>query len=192
MKKSLLAFGIVLLIAGSTLGSISSISIPRWDTFTVDTPRSELILNKAFEIQASSNTAYTLNLNKNDTLTITGAITEPESNRSIGAIIDFSINDSSKTYHSYDKTQNLTFLWTVPQAGNYSFVFDNRFDDSAKDVIIMVMKNWSEPEQYSIMVNTPLVNYWFLWVGVALIIVGIALAILWLAKTQNYFSTFHK
>lgn len=195
MKKSLLSFGVVLLIAGSLLVIISSISIPRWNTFTVDTPQSELILNKAFEIQASGKTEYTLNLNKNDNLTINGAITEPESNRSIGAIIDFSINDSSKTYHSYAETQNITFSWTVPQSGNYSFVFDNTFGDASKDVIVMVMNNWREPKQYSMLVNiplmntlftnnTPLVNYWFIWGGGALILIGIALAILWFTKKR--------
>jgi hypothetical protein len=182
MKKALLAFGILLLIAGIALASLSSFPVSRWVTFAVDAPMLELTLNKAFEIQASNTTTYTLNLTKDDKLTITGAISQPETNRSIGARIDFSINDSSRTYHSYDKTSNVTFSWTVPQSGNYSFVFDNRFDNASKDVIVMVMKNWQEHSEYNMLVNTPLVGYWFLWVGVVVCAVGVALVILGLRK----------
>jgi len=185
MKKAILAFGIILLIAGIALASLSSIPVPRWVTFAVDTPKSELILNKAFEIQSSDTATYSLNLYKDDNITITGAISQPETNRSIGAAIDFSINDSSQTYHSYDKTSNVTFRWTVPKSGNYSFAFDNSFDNASKDVIVMVMKNWHEPQEYNMLVNTPLVGYWFLWVGVVVCAVGVMLVIFGFRKKKT-------
>ena len=179
MKKALLAIGIIFLIAGVTLASLSRIPISHWDTFTINNyPKSELALNEAFEIQAISSKTYTVNLSKNDELTINGAITQPGTNRSIGATIDFSIKDSSHTYHSYDKTANVTMCWTVPQSGNYSFIFDNHLDDASKDVIIIVMKSWCEPQQSSILVSTPLLSYWFLWMGVVLCVVGAVLMIL--------------
>jgi len=182
MKKALLVFGIILVIGGIALAGLSIISVSRWVTLTVDSPKSELTLNEAFEVSAATTTIYPLNLNENDNITINGAITKPGSNRTIGATIDFSINDNAQTYHSYDKTSNVTLRWTVPQSGNYSFVFDNSFDSASKDVIIMAMKNWHEPQQYTMLVNTPLVGYWFLWVGVVFCAVGVALVILGLHK----------
>jgi hypothetical protein len=187
MKKALLVFGIILLITGITLASLSSVIVSHWENFTVDSPESELVLNKAFETRASSISTYTLNLNKDDNLTITGAISKPQSNRSIGAAIDFSINDSARIYLSYDRATNVTLRWTVPQDGNYSFTFDNTFDSAAKDIIVMVMKNWHEPQQYTMLVHTPLVSnpYWFLWVGVVLLAVGIILAVLCISQKSR-------
>ena len=184
-KRLLIGSVVMLLILVIALASLVSIPVPRWVTFAVDTPKSELTLNKAFEIQASDTATYTLNLNKDDNITITGAISQPETNRSIGAAIDFSINGSSQTYHSYDRTSNVTFRWTVPQSGNYSFVFDNSFDDASKDVIVMVMKNWHEPQEYSMLVNTPLVGYWLLWVGGVVCAVGVMLVIFRFRKTKT-------
>lgn len=46
----------------------------------------------------------------------------------------------------------------------------------------MVMKNWQEHSEYNMLVNTPLVGYWFLWVGVVVCAVGVALVILGLRK----------
>jgi hypothetical protein len=179
MKRALLTICIITLITGTALASLSSISVSRWEHFTVDSPRSELVLNKAFETQASSISTFTLNLTKDDNLTITGAISKPQSNRSIGAAIDFSIKDSAQTYLKYDRATNVTLRWTVPQNGNYSLIFDNSFDNAAKDIIIMAMKNWHEPQQYTMLVHTPLMNnpYWLLWAGVVLLAVGIISAI---------------
>ncbi len=126
--------------------------------------------------------SYMLNLSKNDDLNINGVITQPQSNRSLGAKVDFWIKDNTTTYHFYSRTPNVTLHWTVPQNGSYFFVFDNRFDSASKDVLIMATKSWHGPKQFTMLVNFPLLGYWALLVGAIVCAVGVTLITVKLLK----------
>lgn len=161
-----------------------------WVDFTVDSvPQSELVLDKAFEIQALDTATYTVTLNQNDTVTINGAISQHNSNRSIGATIDFIITDGVQVYHSYKDTSTVTLSWTVPRSGNYSFVFNNTSDDAAKDVIIMATRSWQVPQQHRMLVTTRLVPNLYLRAGVliggvVLFALGVSLVVSGLRKNN--------
>jgi len=90
-----------------------------------------------------------------------------ELNTSANDLIDFSVNDGSQTYLSYTKISHLpyNFVWTVPNNANYSFVYDNSFSTTSKNVIVQLTKYWTEPEHHSLTLNSPLIPFAFAYVG---------------------------
>jgi hypothetical protein len=191
MRKKVLALGIVSLIVGITLISLASIPLSsRWVAFYIyDSHKSELILNKSFEVTQANITNYQVHLDAGDNITITAAISKPGTNRNVGANIDFTLNAGTQTYLSFDRAPNITLSWTAPKSGNYSLNFDNSNDSSSKEVIVMVMKYWRETEHPMMLVNTPLIGYNYLWVGAAVCVVGVAIIILELLKRTTNVSS---
>lgn len=175
MRKTPLALGIVAVILGITLASLATIPVSRWTTITGYSSDSELALNQAFEIPPASNITRWVYLEADVNVTINSAVSVPGSNRSIGATIDFSINNGSPIIVQNKTLAPRVGSWTVPVSANYSLVFDNSYDSASKDVIIMLIKSWNEPHEYRVKLNTPLVDSSLLWVGLVSIGVGAGL-----------------
>lgn len=148
-----------------------------------------MILNKSFEVTQANITNCQAHLDAGDNITITAAISKPGTNRNVGANIDFTLNDGTQTYLSFDRAPNATLSWTAPKSGNYNLNFDNSNDSSSKEVIVMVMKYWRETEHPMMLVNTPLIGYNYLWVGAAVCVVGVAIIILELHKRTTNVSS---
>ncbi len=172
MEKLVVALGLILLIVGVVLISGSAIPVSKWSTIFVENPKSELVLNKTFEVPASSFTTNIVYLAQGDNVTMNGAITAVGSSRSVSKELDFSVKADSETVLSYYRTENVTLSWTAPRSANYSLVFDNSFDSEPKDVIIMVMKYWRQTDEYTVLQNTPLVPPGFLWIGIVVCLFG--------------------
>jgi hypothetical protein len=175
MRKTPLALGIVAVILGIALASLATIPVSRWTTFTVNEPDSELVLNDAFEIPPASNITRWVYLEAGVNVTINGAVSVPGSNRSIGATIDFSINNDSPVLLQNRTISPRVSSWTVPASANYSLVFDNSYDGASKDAIIMLQESWYGPHEYRVLVNRLLVDSRLLWVGLFSIGVGAGL-----------------
>lgn len=185
MKKTLLALGIVAVILGITLASLSTIEVSRWTTFTVNRPDSELVLNEAFEIPPASIITRWVYLEAGVNVTINGAVSVPGSNRSIGSTIDFSVNNDSPVILQNRTVTPRVSSWAVPVSANYSLVFDNSYDGASKDAIIMLSKSSYGPHEYKVLVNTPLVNPRLVWVGLVSIGVGTGLLFFGIKKRKN-------
>ncbi len=187
MRKNVLALGATILILGITLIGLASVPVSsRWVTLTFyNYPKSELIVNRNFEVVQDSVVNYSVYLDEGNKITINAAISKPGTNRTVGAKIDFTLNDDTQTYQSYDRTSNISLSWTVPKSGNYSLNFDNSGDSSSKEVIVMVMKSWRETVHPIMLVNTPLIDYSFVWIGVAVCVGGTAVVVLELCKKTS-------
>lgn len=185
MRKTPLALGIVVVILGIALASLATIPVTRWTTFTRYSSDSELVLNEAFEIPSASVITRWVYLEAGVNVTINGAVSVPGSNRSIGAPIDFLINNDSPVIIQNRTVAPKLSSWTVPVSANYSLVFDNSFDDTSKDAIVMLQKSWYGPHEYNVKLNTPLVDSRMLWVGLVSIGVGAGLLVVGKKKSTN-------
>ena len=96
MKKLIVALGLISLIVGVLLISVSAIPLSKWSTISVEHPKSELVLNKAFEVPSSSATTHVVYLAQGDNVTMNGAITAVGSSRSALKRLIVSVKDDSK------------------------------------------------------------------------------------------------
>ena len=179
--------GIVLLIAGSTLTSLAIIPLSsRWVTRTFyDFPKSELILNKSFEIAQGNITNCQVHLEAGDTITMNAASSKPGTNRNVDAKIDFTFSDDTQTYQSYNSSSNISLSWIASKSGNYNLNFDNSNDSSSKEVIVIAMRNWRETTYPTFLVDTPLIGYSFVWIGITICAIGAAVVTLTLLRKKG-------
>lgn len=186
MDKTVLTIGIVLLIAGITLTSLAIIPLSsQWVTRTFyDFPKSEMILNKSFEVPQGNITSCQVHLEANDSLTMNAASLKPGTNRNSGAKIDFTFTDDTQTYQSYNRTANISISWIAPKSGNYSFNFDNSNGNSSKEVIVIAMRNWRETMHPIFLVNTPLIGPSFVLIGIVICAIGALVVTLALSRKR--------
>jgi hypothetical protein len=184
MHRKTLAVGILTIIIGVMLVSLASSPLSaHWKSINVsNSPKSELIVNRNFEVAQESIVKIQFHLEKGDNITVNAAISEPGTNRQVGAKIAFVLRDDTQVYESFGETGKVSLHWTAPNSGNYSLNFDNSKDSAAKEGIVMVTKYWRVTDHFVILVNTPLISHSFVWVGMFVCAGGAAIVILALRR----------
>ena len=187
MKKIIIALGVCILIVGILFVVLPFISIPRPFDFTVYVPKSQILLGEHFVVPPS-NVTHSIFLNAGDNVSMIVSVgTDGEINASANDVIDFSVNDGSQTYLSYTKISHLpyNFVWTVPNSANYSFVYDNSFSTTSKNVIVQLTKYWTDPEHHSLTLNSPLIPSAFAYVGAVVVVAGVGAIVFGVVKKSK-------
>ena len=180
MKTKFVGIGVFAIIIGILLITMPFVYIPKTVTESYQDPKSTVIVDESFVVPTSTVT-HTTYLNANDSLNIQVTVTSG-GNRDI----DFSVNDGSTTYLTYSRTTTVNKDWTVPLSSNYNFVYDNSFSTfTSKDITVEVTKHWTETAYRDVTTNSQLLPFESAYVGVALVLVGIGLAIYGVVKKEN-------
>ena len=187
LSRRVLTLGVLALSIGALLTVLPLISIPRLLAFTVNAPKSQILLSEHFVVPPATLT-HSVYLNERDNVSfIVTAHVVGELNTSANDVIDFSVKDSSQTYLSFTKISHLpyNFIWTVPKSANYSFVYDNNFSTFSKDIIVQLTKYWIEPESHQLSVNSPLIPFACAYVGIPILLAGIGVAVFWIVRKRK-------
>jgi hypothetical protein len=189
-KKQLLLVSIVVLFIGALLIGLPLINVTRPYNFAVDVPKSEILLSESFIVPPSTVTQHTISLNAGDSVQIIGGVNIVNLSRSVDDVIDFSVNDGSHSYFSYNKISVFP-SWgvhplelNVTKSQNYNFVYDNSFSSTSKNVTVQLTNYGREIENHEVPWNRPLIPFGFIFAGVALAIVGIGLMVFGVAKRK--------
>jgi hypothetical protein len=185
MKRTIVGLGVLILIIGSLLFTLPFISIARPFNFSVNVPKSQILLGENFVVPPSTVT-HLIHLNAGDNVSMI-VVVKSVSNPSAEDVLDFSVNDGSQTFLNYSKMSHLPyrFMWTVPNSANYSFVFDNSFSTSSKNVIVQFTSQWIERENHTVTLNKPIIPFEFSYLGVVLALAGIGLTIFGVVKKES-------
>jgi hypothetical protein len=184
MKKIIVGLGIFILIIGGLLFTLPFISIAKPLNFSVNVPKSQILLSENFAVPPSTVT-HLIHLNAGDNVSMIVDV------KSVSApyaddVLDFSVSEGSQTFLSYSKISHLPyhFMWTVPNSANYSFVYDNSFSTTSKNVIVQLSSEWSERENHTVILNKPIISFEFVYLGVALTFAGIGITLFWATKKE--------
>ncbi len=187
LSGRILTLGILALAIGALLTALPFISIHRLLSFTVNDPKSQILLSEHFVVPPATVT-HSVYLNENDNVSfIVSAHVVGELNTSANDVIDFLVRDGSQTYLSFTKISQLpyNFIWTVPKSANYSFVYDNSFSTFSKEIIVQLTRYWVEPESHQFIVNSPLIPFAYAYVGIPLLLAGIGAAVFWIVRKRK-------
>jgi hypothetical protein len=170
MKQAVIGVGFFVLIIGVILVVLPYVYVPRIVTEQYQNPKSSMIVSESFVLPETT-TTYTTHLNANDSLNIQVAVTSGGDKA-----INFSVNDGTITYLNRSNAITINEDWIVPSSSNYTFVFDNSYGYSSKEVTVTVTKHWTETTYRDALTKIQLFPFESAYVGVALIAVGSGLA----------------
>ena len=192
MKKTIVGLGVIILVIGSLLFTLPFISIDRSYNLSVEVPKSQILLGESFIVPASAVTQFPISLNAGDSVHISGIVNLAQLNRSVDDVIDFSVNDGSQTYLSYNKISVFPswgahpLEFNVTKSQNYNFVYDNSFSSTSKNVTAQLTNYWRETEYIEVPPwHGPIIPFEFAYFGVPLILAGISLTIFGLTKKET-------
>ena len=179
-KKAIVGIGVFALIIGMLSIALPYVYVPKTVSESYQVPKSSVVIDQSFVVPPST-TTHTTYLNQGDSLNIQVTVTSG-GNRDI----DFSVNDGTTTYLSYSRVTTVNKDWTVPLSSNYDFVYDNSFSTfTSKDVTVQVTKEWTETAYRDVTTNNQLLPFEFSYLGVALALAGIGIAIFGVVKKET-------
>lgn len=179
MVNKKISHAIVISFALILLGSVLIICTMPIFTYTRDepqlVPKSETLIDDYFEIYQSQNKVVTAELSIEQTLNILATS---------NAIFNFSITNQTQqpniTYYFLNNTTTVNMTWTHQirtQPRTYYLVFEaqNASSNSPVQVYANVTKNWTEIKLVPVLMpdRIPLINSNFVYVGAAILIIGI-------------------
>ncbi len=183
MNKALVTVGVFALIIGILLTALPLVYIPNHTTQAYQIPKSEVIIGAWMPLAAvapATSMAKGAELNNGDSLNI-------QVNATSGKGINFYVNSGvtslvypysgTKNELTYENITTLNKDWIVPVNSQYSFVFNSTNLFSYKDVSIQVTKQWNDTDYRDVTLNTQLLPFQVLYVGIVISLLGLAIVI---------------
>jgi len=183
MKKKIVETGIFLLVIGVATLLCSLVIVPFATAEPIMLPQGSYLITESFTVPLEY-TSHNKNLSNGDKLHI---IVEVKSGGNLD--INFYVMDepnyniwkagesaspeiSRTSITTYDRD------WVVPYDGTWYFVYDNTFGSASKDVTAVVTKHWTETYYRQATVYRPLIPSEFSYLGVAVLLGGVAALIM--------------
>jgi len=195
MKKLMVAVGIVILVFGILLAAFTFIALPKNKTEAYKIPESTVIVDQFGLLGPFPTTFPTTDFAEGEFNFSAGELLNIQVNVTSGNKINFYVDDGSKGLNSnLDSTIYLSYPnvtienrdWVVPKNTSYNFVFRSPNTFLANDVHWQIMKVWNETDYRSVTQNVPLFPFQLPYVGVAVALLGTAIAMYGIvAKNRN-------
>ena len=167
-----MGIGVSFLILGILLIAFTFVNVPKIISEPYSVPKSTELIAENFVFASSSTVTHTIYLNAYDNLTIQLEVTSSGNDD-----INFEVENGSTTYVSYTGVSDVDTEWIVPMSSNYTFVYDNSFSSISKNVTVIVTNYYTDIAYRDVTVKSELLPFEFVYLGLALTVVGIDILI---------------
>jgi hypothetical protein len=187
MKKVIVGAGIFVRIVGIIIIIVPYVYVPKTVSEAYPVTKSTVVLPDFWgslivtPAQIGGKGTY---LNTNDSLNIWVNATSKKG-------IDFYVNavnqsngDILATYLFYPDVTTVNKDWVVPLSSEYNFEFCSNYLFTRDDVSLLVTKYWTETAYRDVFKSYPVLPFDALYVGIVIVIIGIATSIYGLATRK--------